>query len=103
MSPHEFDDSELHSEIEKIEYEMNAVSSDGELRNEFIEGRNTENIKKLIMSLEVAHKLLKRHAQILTLQQMNTVALYNRTEQYKKILIGMSIVIVGLSVKTIFF
>lgn len=103
MNPEMFDDSELHNEIDKIEYEMNALSSGGELRNEFIESRNAENIKKIIQSLEIAHKLLKRHAQIVTIQQLNTTALYNQAERHKKILIGMSIVIVALCVKVFFF
>ena len=32
MNPEEFDDSELQNEIDKIEYEMNAVSPEGDLR-----------------------------------------------------------------------
>ena len=103
MNPEEFDDSELQNEIDKIEYEMNAVSPEGDLRNEFIESQNTENIKKLILSLEVAHKLLKKHAQIITIQQLNTNALYDESQRHKKILIGMSILIVALGIKTIFF
>jgi hypothetical protein len=103
MNPDMFDDSELLNEIDKIEYEMNALSSGGELRNEFIESRNAENISKIIQSLEIAHKLVKRHAQIVTIQQLNTAALYNQSEKHKKILIGMSIVIVGLCVKVFFF
>ena len=103
MNPEEFDDSELQNEIDKIEYEMNAVSPEGDLRNEFIESQNAENIKKLILSLEVAHKLLKKHAQIITIQQLNTNALYDESQRHKKILIGMSILIVALAIKTIFF
>lgn len=103
MNPEEFDDSELQNEIDKIEYEMNAVSPEGDLRNEFIESQNAENIKKLILSLEVAHKLLKKHAQIITIQQLNTNALYDESQRHKKILIGMSILIVALGIKTIFF
>lgn len=103
MNPEEFDDSELQNEIDKIEYEMNAVSPEGEIRNEFIESQNAENIKKLILSLEVAHKLLKKHAQIITIQHLNISALYDETQKYKKILIGMSIFIVGLTVKSILF
>ena len=82
---------------------MNAVSPEGDLRNEFIEAQNAENIKKLILSLEVAHKLLKKHAQIITIQQLNTNALYDESQRHKKILIGMSILIVALGIKTIFF
>lgn len=103
MNPEEFDDRELQNEIDKIEYEMNAVSPEGEIRNEFIESQNAENIKKLILSLEVAHKLLKKHAQIITIQHLNISALYDETQKYKKILIGMSIFIVGLTVKSILF
>lgn len=103
MNPEEFDDNELQNEIDKIEYEMNAVSPEGDLRNEFIESQNAENIKKLILSLEVAHKLLKKHAQIITIQQLNTNALYDESQIHKKILIGMSILIVALGIKTIFF
>lgn len=103
MNPEEFDDNELQNEIDKIEYEMNAVSPEGDLRNEFIEAQNAENIKKLILSLEVAHKLLKKHAQIITIQQLNIGALYQRSELYKKTLIGMSVCIVGLFVKLFFF
>lgn len=103
MNPEEFDDNELQNEIDKIEYEMNAVSPEGDLRNEFIESQNAENIKKLILSLEVAHKLLKKHAQIITIQQLNTNALYDESQRHKKILIGMSILIVALGIKTIFF
>lgn len=103
MNPEEFDDNELQNEIDKIEYEMNAVSPEGDLRNEFIESQNAENIKKLILSLEVAHKLLKKHAQIITIQQLNTNALYDESQRHKKILIGMSILIVALAIKTIFF
>ena len=101
MNPEEFDDNELQNEIDKIEYEMNAVSPEGDLRNEFIESQNAENIKKLILSLEVAHKLLKKHAQIITIQQLNTNALYDESQRHKKILIGMSILIVALGIKTI--
>ncbi len=103
MNSEEFDDNELQNEIDKIEYEMNAVSPEGDLRNEFIESQNAENIKKLILSLEVAHKLLKKHAQIITIQQLNTNALYDESQRHKKILIGMSILIVALGIKTIFF
>jgi hypothetical protein len=103
MNPEEFDDSELQNEIDKIEYEMNAVSPEGDLRNEFIESQNAENIKKLILSLEVAHKLLKKHAQIITIQQLNTNALYDESQRHKKILIAMSILIIALGIKTIFF
>lgn len=103
MNHEEFDDNELQNEIDKIEYEMNAVSPEGDLRNEFIESQNAENIKKLILSLEVAHKLLKKHAQIITIQQLNTNALYDESQRHKKILIGMSILIVALGIKTIFF
>lgn len=103
MNPEEFDDNELQNEIDKIEYEMNAVSPEGDLRNEFIESQNAENIKKLILSLEVAHKLLKKHAQIITIQQLNTNALYDESQRHKKILIAMSILIIALGIKTIFF
>ena len=103
MNPDMFDDSELQNEIDKIEYEMNAVSPEGDLRNEFIESQNAENIKKLILSLEVAHKLLKKHAQIITIQQLNTNALYDESQRHKKILIAMSILIIALGIKTIFF
>lgn len=103
MNSDEFGNNELHNEIKKIEYEMNAISPEGELRNEFIETQNAENIKKLILSLEVAHKLLKKHAQIITIQQLNTNALYDESQRHKKILIGMSILIVALGIKTIFF
>ena len=103
MNPEEFDDSELQNEIDKIEYEMNAVSPEGDLRNEFIESQNAENIKKLILSLEVAHKLLTKHAQIITIQQLNTNALYDESQRHKKILIAMSILIIALGIKTIFF
>lgn len=103
MNSEEFDDNELQNEIDKIEYEMNAVSPEGDLRNEFIESQNAENIKKLILSLEVAHKLLKKHAQIITIQQLNTNALYDESQRHKKILIAMSILIIALGIKTIFF
>lgn len=103
MNPEELDNSNLQNEIDKIEYEMNAISSEGDVRNEFIEARNAENIKKLIMSLEVAHKLIKQHAQIHLIQHANINALYKKQQTQKKILIGMSICIVGLAVKTIFF
>ena len=103
MNSEEFEDSELQNEIDKIEYEMNAVSPEGDLRNEFIESQNAENIKKLIISLEVAHTLLKKHAQIISIQQLNTNALYDESQRHKKILIGMSILIVALGIKTIFF
>lgn len=103
MNSEEFEDSELQNEIDKIEYEMNAVSPEGDLRNEFIESQNAENIKKLIISLEVAHTLLKKHAQIISIQQLNTGALYQRIELYKKTLIGISVCIVGLFVKVVFF
>lgn len=103
MNSEELDDSNLQNEIEKIEYEMNAISPDGDIRNEFIEARNAENIKKLIMSLEVAHKLIKQHAKIHLIQHANITALYASQQKQKKILIGMGICIVGLAIKTIFF
>jgi hypothetical protein len=46
---------------------------------------------------------LKKHAQIITIQQLNTNALYDESQRHKKILIAMSILIIALGIKTIFF
>jgi hypothetical protein len=97
----EYNENDLNDEINRIEYEMNIVKPDGQIRTEFIETTNAENIKSLIKSLTIAHGLLKKYTGIINIQQANIIALYDRSVIQYRIIIGLSVVVFGLLIKTI--
>lgn len=101
MNEENYNQDDLNEEINRIEYEMNFVDSDGNIRTSVVESTNAENIKSIIKSLTIAHGLLKKYSGILNIQQANIMALYNRSVLHTRLIIGLSVVIVGLLAKII--